>query len=261
MGSGAVVKTGQEKEQAESAGRPHWLSNKDGQLSAVRGFAVTLMVVWFSALLVSLAETGPIASAVLTAILASGLIYALVILPAARLSVERRTQPRAAVSNMDSQTRLATRASITAALLNAMAYANRYGHPLSVAMVDLDMLSAINSGLGRSAGDKALRHVAAVLVETLRMPDRAGRYGEEEFLVILPNTVIKNAVKIAERLRDGVESAETGGKGRQIPITVSIGVVQFRKGEDLEDCLSRAGKALAQAKRNGRNRVATDKAA
>ncbi len=254
------MKTGQEKEKQSPAGRSGWLSNKDGQLSTLSSFVVVLLVVWFSALLVSLAELGSLASAVLTAILASGLIYALVILPAVHLSTERRTQPRVAASNMDSQTSLATRASITAALLNAMAYANRYGHPLSIAMVDLDMLSAINSGLGRKAGDKALRHVAAVLAETLRMPDRAGRYGEEEFLVILPNTVLKNALMIAERLRDAVESAETGRKGRQIPITVSIGVVQFRKGEDLEDCLSRAAKALVQAKRSGRNRVATDKA-
>lgn len=243
-----------------SEGQPGWLSNRDGQLSVLRGFVVTLLAAWFSALLVSLAEIGPISGAVLTAILASGLIYALVIVPAARLSVERRVKPRVTASNMDSQTSLATRASVTAALLNAMAYANRYGHPLSVAMVDLDMLSAINSGLGRSAGDKALRHVATVLMETLRMPDRAGRYGEEEFLVILPNTVLKNALKIAERLRNGAESTSSG-KGRQIPITVSIGVVQFRKGEDLEDCLTRANKALAQAKRSGRNRVATDKAA
>lgn len=254
------MKTGSGKEQAETA-RPSWLSNQDGQLSALKGFVVVFMIVWFSALLVSFAGSGPIAGAVLTAILAGGLVYALVIIPAARLSVERRTQPRVAASNMDSQTSLATRASITAALLNAMAYANRYGHPLSVAMVDLDMLSAINSGLGRKAGDKALRTVSSILMDMLRMPDRAGRYGEEEFLVILPNTVLKNALKIAERLRDGVESTGGGGKGRQIPITVSIGVVQFRKGEDLEDCLSRAGKALALAKSSGRNRVASDKAA
>lgn len=255
------MKTEKEKEQAGTTGSSGWLSNKDGQLSVLRGFIVVLVVVWCSAVLVSFAGVGAMTSGVLTAILASGLIYALVIMPAARLSVDRRTQPRVAANNMDSQTRLATRASITAALLNAMAYANRYGHPLSVAMVDLDMLSAINSGLGRSAGDKALRHVSSVLVDMLRMPDRAGRYGEEEFLVILPNTVIKNAVMIAERLRDAVESTEAGSKGRQIPITVSIGVVQFRKGEDLEDCLSRADKALTLAKSSGRNRVATDKAA
>jgi len=255
-----VVKTGAEKIQAGSASRPGWLSNETGQLSTLRGFVVVMLVVWFSSLLVSFSGMGEVAGSVLTAILASGLIYALVILPAAHLSVERRTKPRLAASNMDSQTSLATRASITAALLNAMAYSNRYGHPLSVAMVDLDMLGAINSGLGRKAGDKALRHVSAVLMETLRMPDRAGRYGEEEFLVILPNTVLKNALKIAERLRDGVESVESGKKGRQIPITVSIGVVQFRKGEDLEDCLSRANRALGQAKRSGRNRVSTDKA-
>lgn len=256
------MKTGQEREQETPPLRSGWLRNKEGALSTWRSFMVLLGVVWFSALLVSFSEPGTLAGAALTALLAGGLIYALVVVPVARDDAARNAgRPRgSAPSNMDSQTRLATRASITAALLNAMAYANRYGHPLSVALVDLDMLSAINSGLGRSAGDKALRLVAEVLVDALRMPDRAGRYGEEEFLVILPNTVVKNAVMIAERLRDGVEKTEAGSAGRKIPITVSIGVVQFRKGEDLEDFLSRVAKALVQAKHRGRNRVATDKA-
>jgi len=140
-----------------------------------------------------------------------------------------------------------------------MAYANRYGHPLSVALVDLDLLRELNRQLSRKAGDKALQAVAAVFTDTLRMPDRAGRYGDEEFLVILPNTTIKNATKIAERIREGVENADCIYSGQKIPVTVSIGASQYRKGEDLERFLSRVDKALAVAKTSGRNRVVTDR--
>jgi len=76
---------------------------------------------------------------------------------------------------------------------------------------------------------------------------------------LLPNTTIQNAIKIAERIRANVKKAQGGGGASKIPLTVSIGVSQFRKGEDMERFLSRVDKALVRAKTAGRNRVATDK--
>ncbi|MEK7758084.1 MAG: GGDEF domain-containing protein, partial [Pseudomonadota bacterium] len=158
-------------------------------------------------------------------------------------------------------TRLPNQRGITSSLLDAMSYANRYSHPLSVALVDLDMLTSINREMGRKAGDKALQAVAAVFTDTLRMPDHAGRYGDEEFLVILPNTTLKNATSIAERIRDGVENADCSFNGKKIPVTVSIGASNFHKGEDLERFLARVDKALTAAKASGRNRVVAERRA
>jgi diguanylate cyclase len=214
-----------------------------------------------AALIVTVAGVGPWLTAVLMALLAALLVHALILVPLARdYEAILQAKPRAAPpSTLDTLTRVPNRRGITSSLLDAMAYANRYSHPLSVALVDLDTLSDINERLGRRAGDKALQTVAGVFTDTLRMPDRAGRYGDEEFLVIMPNTTLKNAAKIAERIRDGVEGADCSVGGKKIPVTVSIGASQFRKGEDLERFFSRVDKAVAQAKASGRNRVVTDK--
>jgi len=245
---------------ASTSGAARWFKDKKGGLSLWRTFAVLFVLMLVSALLVAAGGLGAGFGAVLVALLSAALVYALILTPLAHdYEATLGAKPRAAVdSTQDALTRIPNRRGITSSLLDAMAYANRYNHPLSVAMVDLDMLSEINSGLGRRAGDRALQAVAAVFTDTLRMPDRAGRFGAEKFLVILPNTQLKNAIKIAERIRGGVERTDGTGS-KKFPLTVSIGVTQFKKGEDLERFLTRVNKALAQAKTAGRNRVATDK--
>jgi diguanylate cyclase (GGDEF)-like protein len=252
-------------EQSQQAGAvppvvTRWFKDKKGGLSLWRTFMLLFILTLASALIVAAGGLGPGFGAVLVAILSAALVYALILTPLARdYEARQADKPRASVdSTQDALTRIPNRRGITTSLLDAMAYANRYGHPLSVGMVDLDMLSDINQGLGRRAGDKALQIVASVFTDTLRMPDRAGRFGDEEFLVILPNTQLKNALKIAERIRDGVESANGTGS-KKFPLTVSIGVAQFKKGEDLERFLMRVNKALTLAKTAGRNRVATDR--
>ena len=197
------------------------------------------------------------------AILTAVLVHALIITPLARdYEAHLKARPRVATSStMDALTRIPNRRGITTSLLDAMSYANRYSPPLSVALVDLDMLTSINREMGRKAGDKALQAVAAVFTDTLRMPDHAGRYGDEEFLVILPNTTLKNATSIAERIRDGVENADCNFNGKKIPVTVSIGASQFHKGEDIERFLARVDKALTTAKASGRNRVVAERRA
>jgi len=245
-----------------TGGSASWYQNSDGGLAVWRALTVFILITVASAFIAAAAGMGIAATVAIMTLLVVALGHALVLAPLARItgSVSASTAKRGTDNDtLDALSGIANRRSITSALLNAMAYANRYGHPLSVAMVDLDMLSEINSGLGRKAGDKALQTVAGVFTDTLRMPDRAGRYGEEEFLVLLPNTSLRNAVKIAERLRTGVKGSRGGSAARQIPLTVSIGVCQFRKGEDMERFLSRVNKALAQAKTAGRNRVSTDK--
>lgn len=250
--------------EAKTAGRgmAYWLKDARGVLSGARVFTLLLVLTLGAALIASAAGTGVWVTAVLMAILSAVLAHALIIAPLANdYEARALSKPRSTTSTVDSLTHIPNRRGITSSLLDAMAYANRYNHPLTVGLVDLDLLSTINDQMGRRAGDKALQAVAAVFADTLRMPDRAGRYGEEEFLAILPNTTIKNAIKIAERIRDGVEGAKVSAGGKAIPVTVSIGVSQFRKGEDLERFLSRVNKALDQAKTSGRNRVVTDRPA
>lgn len=247
------------KSPAPAAG---WYQGPDGSVVLWRVFVVLFAVVLVSAVIAEFAGVSAGASVVIMTLLATALAHALVLAPLSHLKAPsaQSLPPRGMEpTTVDALTRIPNRRGITTSLLDAMAYANRYGHPLSVAMVDLDMLSDINAGTGRRAGDKALQAVASVFTDALRMPDRAGRYTGEEFIVILPNTLIKNAARIAERLRAGVENVEVISNGRKVPVTVSIGVAQFRKGEDLERFLSRVDKAVTVAKSSGRNRVATDR--
>jgi diguanylate cyclase (GGDEF)-like protein len=159
----------------------------------------------------------------------------------------------------DALTRIMNRRAITMSLLDAMAQAQRYGHPLTVGIADIDLFKRVNERDGRDAGDRALTLIAAILSEALRMPDKVGRYGGEEFLVILPHTPLAQGRKIAERMRAAVEAWNFDLNGRPAKLTVSLGVTQYRKGEDLEQLLSRVDKALIQAKTEGRNRVAAHK--
>lgn len=238
-----------------------WLKDAQGGLSAARVFIALLLLTLAAAFIASAASAGVGPTAILMAILATVLVQALIVTPLARdyeVNLQNRSSTDAGGS-MDALTRVSNRRGITSSLLNAMAYANRYNHPLSVALVDLDLLRNINNNLGRKAGDKALQTVAAVFGETLRMPDHAGRYGDEEFLVLMPNTSLKNASKIAERIRKGVESAECNFNGKEVPLTVSIGASQFHKGEDLERFLVRVEKALTSAKTAGRNCVVAER--
>ncbi len=241
-----------------------WLKDTQGNLSAVRAFVAILLLALVGALVASATGVGVWQTAALTAVLGAVLIQVLIVTPLAgdyqaQLKVKQRTV--LAGSTVDTLTRIPNRRGITTSLIETMSYANRYSHPLSAALVDLDLLRNINRDQGRKGGDKALQAVAAVFGDALRMPDHAGRYGDEEFLVILPNTSLKNASKICERIRAGVENAGFQVNGKKIPVTVSIGAGQFYKGEDLERFIARIDKALAAAKTGGRNCVVAERRA
>lgn len=240
-----------------------WLKDSQGGLSTGRSFVLLLLLALTGAMIASAAGSGVWLTAILMATLTALLAHVLIITPLARdYETHLTTKARAPISStMDALTRIPNQRGVTSSLLEAMSYANRYNHPLSVALVDLDLLTNINQKMGRKAGDKALQAVASVFTDTLRMPDHAGRYGDEEFLVILPNTSLKNATSIAERIRDSVEGVDCDFSGKKIPVTVSIGVSNFHKGEDLERFLVRVDKALTSAKKSGRNRVVAERRA
>jgi len=204
--------------------------------------------------------------AALLAVLIAAPVYWLVLRPL-RLEYEKRREAEQLGAELtqlaitDSLTRIMNRRGITVSLLDAMAQAERYDTPLSVAMGDIDHFKRVNDTHGHEAGDKVLTQIASVLSDALRMPDKVGRYGGEEFLVVFPHTTMTQAKKIAERMRGEVQKTSIDLGTVKVKSTISLGVTQFRKGEDLEQLLSRADAALYKAKTDGRNLVVAQKAA
>jgi diguanylate cyclase (GGDEF)-like protein/PAS domain S-box-containing protein len=139
-----------------------------------------------------------------------------------------------------------------------VARADRYNHPLSVAMIDVDHFKLVNDTFGHKGGDDALRHIAMIVKETLRTTDVLGRYGGEELAVLLPETPLEPAHDVLDRLRARIASTPALSDGRSIGLAVSIGVACKQPGETLSSVLARADAALYVAKNEGRDRVASD---
>ena len=125
---------------------------------------------------------------------------------------------------------------------------------LCVCIIDIDHFKAVNDRFGHVVGDTVLKTFARVAQTDLRATDCLGRYGGEEFLLILPGTTLETAQGVAERMRLRIEQAtlpELGDRG----VTASFGVAEYRAPEDIMACVARADKALYEAKAAGRNRV------
>jgi two-component system cell cycle response regulator len=149
----------------------------------------------------------------------------------------------------DALTGLLNRRAILSQLGGTISGARRHGHPLSVAMVDLDNFKAINDEHGHAAGDEVLVAAVRAMRAHLRAEDQLGRLGGEEFLVVLPETDEHAATRVAEKLRE-----EVAGARGPVPVTCSVGVATW-DGETPEQLLRRADEALYAAKDAGRDRV------
>jgi diguanylate cyclase (GGDEF)-like protein len=161
------------------------------------------------------------------------------------------------VSHTDILTFLPNRKFIVADLQRYVAFSERYDAPLTISMLDLDFFKKVNDTYGHTSGDEVLRFVASELRDHIRQPDEIGRYGGEEFLVLLPNSGLKAACDQATRLCQQVRSTPIISGGRVIHMTISIGIAQFKiHHETWQELLNRADQALFQAKHNGRDRWA-----
>jgi diguanylate cyclase (GGDEF)-like protein len=136
--------------------------------------------------------------------------------------------------------------------------ADRYHQPLSILMIDVDHFKKINDSQGHQTGNIILQEIVSIIKHSVRDVDIVSRYGGEEFMVLLPQTAIKHALSIAERMRAYVEkSFFTNSQGqRDIRATVSIGAVIYPDGvASAEQLLIKVDQAMYQAKNSGRNRV------
>jgi len=143
------------------------------------------------------------------------------------------------------------RLEINKRLKNEIETAKRYNIPLSVIYFDIDHFKKINDTYGHEKGDFVLKEIARLITLNLRKTDIFGRWGGEEFLIVLPFTDLKNAFKLAEKLRKIIENYNFNG----IKVTISFGVAEFNKNDNTDTLINRADKALYQAKESGRNRV------
>jgi diguanylate cyclase (GGDEF)-like protein len=168
----------------------------------------------------------------------------------ADLSLKSRELERAAAT--DNLTGLLNRRRIDQILAQEFDSAQRYSHPLSVILVDIDHFKAINDSLGHLVGDQVLQAVAATLAGAVRKQDCVSRWGGEEFLIVCPHTDLAGALSLAEHLRQDIERAELASGRRE---TCSFGVAELPGTGTVTALLERADAALYRAKRGGRNRV------
>lgn len=157
----------------------------------------------------------------------------------------------------DPLTETGNRIAMDQALSREVELARRSRQPLSLLMLDIDHFKRINDLHGHSAGDQALKAVAATFKAQLRNVDMVFRYGGEEFVVLLSNTPREAAAVIGERLRQAVEVLRCPTPGHSFNLSISLGCAALLIGETAEGLLQRADQALFVAKRDGRNRLST----
>lgn len=161
-----------------------------------------------------------------------------------------------ALSLTDALTGLPNRRATERALASAVAVAERTDSAFAVAIADVDNFKAFNDRYGHDAGDHVLKSVARAIRDGLRPGDHAGRWGGEEFLIVLPSTALEDAAGVVERIRRGVERKRVEWDGRRLQVTVSVGVTAYPELVDRAGAaVPSADAALYKAKHGGRNAV------
>ncbi len=146
-------------------------------------------------------------------------------------------------------------------LARAFEESERYGRPLSLVIIDLDLFKRINDSHGHAIGDEVLKAVSQIFQESTRSTDLVARYGGDEFAVMMPETNVDDALRFAEKIRALVESQPAGTQAGPIPVTVSVGVgtVPSPGTHSARELIVAADSALYRAKRRGRNQVKAER--
>ncbi len=161
------------------------------------------------------------------------------------------------MATTDMMTKLKLHHYFQAALSEEREKSYRKKIPLSVLLMDIDHFKQVNDTYGHTCGDEVLKAVSKILVDNIRQIDIAARYGGEEFAVILPGTVLEDALSVAERIRKSIEGFEFECNGKRIGVRVSLGVTLYEPNTDIDNktLIDRADRALYRSKQQGRNRV------
>jgi diguanylate cyclase (GGDEF)-like protein len=160
-------------------------------------------------------------------------------------------------AQIDGLTGTNNRAALDQTMLRELELARRHHHAMSFLILDVDHFKVINDTYGHSAGDYVLRSMVTCIKECLRSCDMLFRYGGEEFALLLSETEVEGAQQVAERVRQAIESYPFVFNGKDIIVTVSIGIACLNSRDNVERLFNKADAALYQAKAAGRNRVHT----
>lgn len=166
----------------------------------------------------------------------------------ARLQAEEAARLATVMAETDQLTGIANRRRALAVLDRAVSVSDAGGGPVSIAIFDIDHFKQVNDRYGHAAGDMVLQRVAHIAAAELRKTDLIGRFGGEEFVLLLPDATTATALQVAERVRGAIEVGAL-----RPSVTISVGVAERLPGETVEALLRRADQALYVAKREGRN--------
>lgn len=156
----------------------------------------------------------------------------------------------------DTLTGLGNRRFLMERLKDETERASRKGLPYAVGILDVDHFKLVNDRFGHEAGDQTLCKIADAIQASLREYDQCGRWGGEEFLIILPDTSLVHAEQVAERIREAIKALALDFSDSALPgVTASIGITAYQPGEPYSDAINRADNALLLAKEAGRDRV------
>ncbi|WP_152206412.1 sensor domain-containing diguanylate cyclase [Marinobacter changyiensis] len=184
------------------------------------------------------------------------MVYDVTDIATSRLALEKANAQLEKLSMTDRLTGLMNRGTWENLIDAEFERNRRYGNSVTLVMFDIDHFKPVNDTNGHLAGDEVIKFTANVLMENLRQSDYAGRYGGEEFGIILPETDAPGALTICERIRQAIANSTVNTSGADIRYTVSIGIAPLTDNpENYMQWLQQADEALYAAKKNGRNKV------
>ena len=170
----------------------------------------------------------------------------------------RRLHAEVQRAKRDPLTQLGTRDLLTQDIPHLCRQADLRNESLSCIFLDVDHFKSVNDTWGHTVGDRVLQRIAHQLQAVIRDNDLAIRYGGEEFLIVLPGTSLANAHRIAERMRQSIADREWSDLADTLSITISAGIAQRLKGENISAWVQRADAQLYRAKTGGRNQICVD---
>ncbi|TNE74846.1 MAG: sensor domain-containing diguanylate cyclase [Gammaproteobacteria bacterium] len=184
------------------------------------------------------------------------MVYDVTDIASSKRALERANEQLAKLSMTDRLTGLKNRGTWENLVDAEYERYRRYGHATSLVMFDIDRFKKVNDTYGHLAGDEVIKHTAGMTLNNLRQSDSAGRYGGEEFGIILPETDAEGAKIICERIREGIEQSVVDTTAGPIQYTISMGIAQLTDiPENHMQWMQQADEALYAAKKSGRNRV------